>query len=107
MPGAPMLPSFPLMPCETDSTEMRTDDGELLTLTVLHPTAHLGAWDPLLPFWARRSWQTLRGQTDREVGDNGDNEKQMCWITPVFHCELTWSPGRPGSPFGPAAPGGP
>lgn len=62
MPGTPMLPSFPLMPCETDGTEMRIEE-ELLTFTVLYQTAHLGAEDPLFPLWTWRSWQTLRGRT--------------------------------------------
>lgn len=84
-----MLPSFPLMPCGTDSTEMRTDDGELLTLTVLHPTAHLGAWDPLLPLWTRRSWQTLRGQTDREVGDRAVRNR----CVGLHQCFTVSSPG--------------
>lgn len=70
MPGGPMLPSAPLMPCEADCNEIRTykEGGsvtastklceELLTFTVLswNQTAHLGAWNPLLPFRTWRSW---------------------------------------------------
>lgn len=68
MPGPPMLPSGPLMPCETHCREMRTDkEGETERVTAsaqlyvellifTDQAAHLGAWNPLFTFWTWRSW---------------------------------------------------
>lgn len=48
---------------------------ELLTCTVLgrDQTAHLGAWNPLLPFRTWRSWWTLLGRVENVRG----HERQM------------------------------
>lgn len=65
-PGAPMFPSIPLMPCQTDALE--TSRVNIWPGSSSLTMAYLWAWSTLLSFWSWRSrgtlhWRTQVGQT--------------------------------------------